>query len=300
VKSTRICRRPLTAILNPEPVHKELKIATRDVHQQLAAHLTRLWRYGLVLSRNREMAEELVQATCVRALEKSAQYAPGTRIDRWLFAILYSIWISDLRARRVRMGQGFVDSEDLQAPDTDEQDDNHRRYQQIMRRVNARLDAHLAGAVAVRPGVSRRALIAASVVFLLTGVGIGYLARPGVDDGIEALHEDVSTRDLEAHYMSLYSGETLLDVDSSPSVLRILRYERTPIAQIAWNHAEYGPMALCVSAHKQGGGSAISSEQRYGMNIVWWRSPQYQYVLIARTPVAQLQATARQLQAALS
>ena len=330
MKSTRICRRPLTAILNPEPVHKELKIATRDVHQQLAAHLTRLWRYGLVLSRNREMAEELVQATCVRALEKSAQYAPGTRIDRWLFAILHSIWISDLRTRRVRMGQGFVDSEDLQAPDTDEQDDNHRRYQQIMRRVNARLDAHLAGAVAVRPGVSRRALIAASVVFLLTGVGIGYLARPGVDDGIEALHEDVSIRDLEAHYMSLYSGETLLDVDSSPSVLRrglarlagdmglqlqesqlvlagselkmvrILRYERTPIAQIAWNHADYGPMALCVSAHKQGGGSAISSEQRYGMNIVWWRSPQYQYALIARTPVAQLQATARQLQAALS
>ncbi|MNC13012.1 hypothetical protein D3C75_607440 [compost metagenome] len=197
-------------------------------------------------------------------------------------------------------------------------------------RMLARLDAHLAGAVAVRPGVSRRALIAASVAFLLTGVGIGYLARPGVDDGIEALHEDASIRDLEAHYMSLYSGETLLDVDSSPSVLRrglarlagdmglqlqesqlvlagselkmvrILRYESTPIAQIAWNHADYGPMALCVSAHKQGGGSAISSEQRYGMNIVWWRSPQYQYVLIARTPVAQLQATARQLQAALS
>ncbi|MGL4428101.1 MAG: anti-sigma factor family protein [Silvania sp.] len=197
-------------------------------------------------------------------------------------------------------------------------------------RMLARLDAHLAGAVAVRPGVSRRALIAASVAFLLTGVGIGYLARPGVDDGIEALHEDASIRDLEAHYMSLYSGETLLDVDSSPSVLRrglarlagdmglqlqesqlvlagselkmvrILRYERTPIAQIAWNHADYGPMVLCVSAHKQGGGSAISSEQRYGMNIVWWRSPQYQYALIARTPVAQLQATARQLQAALS
>jgi len=137
VKSTRICRRPLTAILNPEPVYKELKIGTRDVHQQLAAHLTRLWRYGLVLSRNHEMAEELVQATCVRALEKSAQYVPGTRIDRWLFAILHSIWISDLRARRVRMGQGFVDSEDLQAPATDDWDDNHRRYQQIMRRVNA-------------------------------------------------------------------------------------------------------------------------------------------------------------------
>ncbi|PMC12366.1 RNA polymerase subunit sigma-24, partial [Klebsiella aerogenes] len=36
-----------------------------------------------------------MQATCLRALEKSAQFTPGTRIDRWLFAILHSIWISE-------------------------------------------------------------------------------------------------------------------------------------------------------------------------------------------------------------
>ncbi len=137
MKSTAICRRPLTGILNPETGREDRKITTSDVRQQLAVHLNRLWRYGLVLSRNRDMAEELVQATCVRALEKSAQFAPGTRLDRWLFSILHSIWISDLRARRVRMGQGFVDTEDLLAPDTHEQDEDRQRYQQIMRRVNA-------------------------------------------------------------------------------------------------------------------------------------------------------------------
>lgn len=137
MKSIAICRLPLTGILNPETGHEGQKITTSDVRQQLAAHLTRLWRYGLVLSRNRDIAEELVQATCVRALEKSAQFEPGTRIDRWLFSILHSIWISDLRARRVRMGQGFVDTDDLQAPDTREQDDDRQRYQQIMSRVNA-------------------------------------------------------------------------------------------------------------------------------------------------------------------
>jgi RNA polymerase sigma-70 factor (ECF subfamily) len=31
--------------------------------------MARLWRYGLVLSRQRDIAEELVQATCLRALE---------------------------------------------------------------------------------------------------------------------------------------------------------------------------------------------------------------------------------------
>lgn len=137
MKSTAICRRPLTGIPNPETGREDRKITNSDVRQQLAVHLNRLWRYGLVLSRNRDMAEELVQATCVRALEKSAQFAPGTRIDRWLFSILHSIWISDLRARRVRMGQGFVDTEDLLAPDTHEQDEDRQRYQQIMRRVNA-------------------------------------------------------------------------------------------------------------------------------------------------------------------
>jgi len=77
----------------------------------LALHLEALWRYGLVLSRNRDTAEDLVQATCVRALERSHQFLPGTRLDRWLFAIERSIWINELRAQRVRQGAGVVDAE---------------------------------------------------------------------------------------------------------------------------------------------------------------------------------------------
>ncbi|KMK82450.1 ECF subfamily RNA polymerase sigma-24 subunit [Pectobacterium brasiliense ICMP 19477] len=99
--------------------------------------MTRLWRYGLVLSRSHEVAEELVQSTCVRALEKSGQFTPGTQIDKWLFSILHSIWISELRARRVRLGQGFVESEALLAPDTRERNDDSRHYQKIMQRVSA-------------------------------------------------------------------------------------------------------------------------------------------------------------------
>lgn len=77
-----------------------------------------------------------MQATCLRALEKSAQFTPGTRIDRWLFAILHSIWISELRARQVRLGQGFVECEELAAPEPGEQDDTRWRYRQLMLRVN--------------------------------------------------------------------------------------------------------------------------------------------------------------------
>lgn len=81
------------------------------VRDGLAAHLAALWRYGLVLSRNRETAEDLVQATCLRALERSSQFEVGTRLDRWLFSILHSIWINEVRSRAVRQGAGFVDPE---------------------------------------------------------------------------------------------------------------------------------------------------------------------------------------------
>jgi RNA polymerase sigma-70 factor (ECF subfamily) len=66
----------------------------------------------LVLARNPEMAEDLVQATCVRALEKSSQFKIGTRLDRWLFTTLRSIWINQLRAQQVRSGQGVIDPEE--------------------------------------------------------------------------------------------------------------------------------------------------------------------------------------------
>jgi RNA polymerase sigma-70 factor (ECF subfamily) len=82
-----------------------------EVRAGLPEHLARLWRYGLLLSGRRDAAEDLVQATCVRALERSGQFIVGSRLDRWLFSILRSIWLNELRARRIRQGEGAVDAE---------------------------------------------------------------------------------------------------------------------------------------------------------------------------------------------
>jgi RNA polymerase sigma-70 factor (ECF subfamily) len=82
----------------------------KEVKAGLAPHLARLWRYGLVLSGARDVADDLVQATCLRAIERAGQFQSGTRLDRWLFAILRSIWLNELRSRRVREGGGFVDA----------------------------------------------------------------------------------------------------------------------------------------------------------------------------------------------
>jgi RNA polymerase sigma-70 factor (ECF subfamily) len=53
----------------------------------------------------------MVQATCLRALERTHQFAAGTRLDRWLMSILHSIWLNEIRSRKVRQGQGLVDAD---------------------------------------------------------------------------------------------------------------------------------------------------------------------------------------------
>lgn len=82
-----------------------------EVRAGLERCLARLYRYALVLSKTPEVAEDLVQATCVRAVERADQYAPGTRLDRWLFVILRSIWLNEERARRIRSASCSVEAE---------------------------------------------------------------------------------------------------------------------------------------------------------------------------------------------
>jgi RNA polymerase sigma factor (sigma-70 family) len=100
-------------------------MASRDeIRAGLSQHLTRLWRYGLALSAARDVAEDLVQATALRALERADQFQPGTRLDRWLFSILRSIWLNEVRSRRIRQGQGFVDPDQVLFSDGQEIETN--------------------------------------------------------------------------------------------------------------------------------------------------------------------------------
>jgi len=89
----------------------------------------------MVLSRKRDVADDLVQSTCVRALERSAQFEAGTRIDRWLFSILHSIWINELRAQQVRQGQGFVDVDEVNLVGESSDFESRRWQLQVMQQV---------------------------------------------------------------------------------------------------------------------------------------------------------------------
>lgn len=88
-------------------------VSRREVRAGLEPCLDRLWRYAFVLSRANDVADDLVQATCLRAIERADQFAPGTKLDRWLFSILRSLWLNELRSRRVREGGGSVDAAEV-------------------------------------------------------------------------------------------------------------------------------------------------------------------------------------------
>ncbi|WP_213714619.1 anti-sigma factor family protein [Cedecea lapagei] len=192
-------------------------------------------------------------------------------------------------------------------------------------RMQAKLNVLLHQPVNMKPqtqGVSRRSLIAASLSFLAVGVLAGRFIRPGE----QKLSGEPEIRDLIAQYMSLYSAETLADINVTPQALqnglnrmqqdiglrlqqgevelpeaelksvRMLRYDSTSIAQMAYLHASYGPMALCISRSKAADSPTLKHEVRRGLNLVWWRSKGYEYVLIGRNPQPDLQQSGEQLQ----
>ena len=107
------------------------------VKSGLRRYLERLWRYGLVLSASRDAADELVQATCLRALERAHQFAPGTHLDRWLMTILHSIWLNDIRAARYRRGAGLVDAESALVFDGTQEMETNISALQVLKHVQS-------------------------------------------------------------------------------------------------------------------------------------------------------------------
>lgn len=69
---------------------------------QIAALLPRMRRFAYTLTSNREDADDLVQAACERALRREHQWQPGSRLDSWLFRIIYTQRIDNTRLLRSR------------------------------------------------------------------------------------------------------------------------------------------------------------------------------------------------------
>ncbi len=123
-----------TSQLTATPPPRPIPVAD-PVKAGLPSLLARLWRFAMVLSHNEETAAELVQKTCLRALQRSAQFEAGTRLDRWTFSIMASLWKNELRAERIRRGGGFVEAEEALIADNREKLETQIFLNQVLTRL---------------------------------------------------------------------------------------------------------------------------------------------------------------------
>jgi RNA polymerase sigma-70 factor, ECF subfamily len=84
------------------PARRDRGAMSPSFTDQLIAVLPRLRRFARGLAKSAFAADDLVQAACERALTREHQFQEGTRFDSWMFRIVQTIWIDQIRARDVR------------------------------------------------------------------------------------------------------------------------------------------------------------------------------------------------------
>lgn len=73
-----------------------------EVREQLVALLPRLRRFARTLARNPHDADDVVQLALERALTRTEQWRPDTKLESWMFGIIRNAWIDEVRARKRR------------------------------------------------------------------------------------------------------------------------------------------------------------------------------------------------------
>lgn len=76
-----------------------------EMNRALEAAIPSIWRFAVTLTRDSVDADDLTQATCLRALEKREQFQKGGHFRAWCVTICRSIWLNQMRAARVRQTQ---------------------------------------------------------------------------------------------------------------------------------------------------------------------------------------------------
>lgn len=196
----------------------------------------------------------------------------------------------------------------------------------------AKLDAMLAAAISspaapTKPTdrVSRRGLIAAAFGCLVAGVALDRGILAAQNFAAAPADEEADWRGEVAEYLALYTPETLrnmtIDAAKRAEQLRraserlglrldpyamslgglemrrtqILEYDGKPLGQIMYLHPEHGPVAFCIIA-STAGPKPMLTEQRHGLNIVYWSSDCHAFVMAARNPIDDLHARAEEIQ----
>ncbi len=89
-----------------------------QIRQQMIALMPRLQRFTYSLTGTKADAEDLMQATCLRAIENIDKWAVGSRLDSWMYKMAQNIHKNNIRHNSVtqRHAQSVI-SEDENSHD---------------------------------------------------------------------------------------------------------------------------------------------------------------------------------------
>lgn len=68
-------------------------------HNALADEMENLRKFALHLTRNKADADDLVQSTFLRALEKAEYFEDGTSLRKWTSKIMFNLFVTDYRRK---------------------------------------------------------------------------------------------------------------------------------------------------------------------------------------------------------
>jgi len=126
------------------PVLQPCDMMTPDQFKtEMIGLLPRLRRFAVSLTRSGPDADDLLQEACTTALQKWQQYDPSQPFDRWMFRVVRNLWISEVRKRKVRQGEGQIDAEEAHELQTPGSAEETLTAQQVRKKV-ADLDEDLA------------------------------------------------------------------------------------------------------------------------------------------------------------
>ncbi|HEY8089095.1 MAG TPA: sigma-70 family RNA polymerase sigma factor [Polyangiaceae bacterium] len=75
-------------------------------------HLDALYRLAFRMTGDDDQAEDLVQETFARAMDKRAQFVPGTNLRAWLFRILRNLYVDGWRRAKASPVRERLDDEE--------------------------------------------------------------------------------------------------------------------------------------------------------------------------------------------
>jgi RNA polymerase sigma-70 factor, ECF subfamily len=159
-----------------------------DLGLAIAALVPRLRRFGMALTGTSSDADDLVQNACERALLRLDQLRQHARVDAWVFSIMRSLWVDEIRARRTRRQEPIEATDDFEGDDGEAIMEDRLTLAAVRRALEALSAEHRTVLILVCvDGLSYKE--AAAVLDVPVGTVMSRLAR-----GRQALHEKLAER----------------------------------------------------------------------------------------------------------